>query len=74
MRMSSFSVMLSLDSDGFLRRECPHCLQEFKWHNGPTEDRPEGEEDPPVYHCPRCGASAAPDQWWTPEPMPLSQS
>ena len=44
--MSSFSVPLPLDSDGFLRRECPHCVQQFKWHHGPTADRPDGEIDP----------------------------
>lgn len=64
-RVGSYSVQLPLDNDGFLRRQCPHCLQEFKWHHGPTAGRPEGETDPPVYFCPRCGVSAAPDQWWT---------
>jgi hypothetical protein len=67
--MSSYSVQLPLDDDGFLRRECPHCFQEFKWHHGPTVDRPEGEVDPPVYYCPRCGASSVPDQWWTQEQL-----
>ncbi len=63
--MGSYSVQLPLDDDGFLRRECPHCLQQFKWHQGPTADRPDDETDPPVYYCPRCGGSAKPDQWWT---------
>jgi hypothetical protein len=66
-------VQLPLDGDAFLRRECPHCLQEFKWHAGPSADRPEGEVDPPVYYCPRCGASAAPDQWWTQEQLTFMQ-
>ena len=65
--MSSFSIPLPLDDDGFLRRECPHCSQQFKWHHGPTAEKPAGEVDPPVYSCPRCGVSAAPDQWWTEE-------
>jgi hypothetical protein len=65
--MSSFSIQLPLDNDGFLRRECPQCSQQFKWHHGPTTERPSGEVDPPVYFCPRCGASAAPDQWFTQE-------
>ena len=30
-------------------------------------ERPSGEVDPPVYFCPRCGVSAAPDQWFTQE-------
>jgi hypothetical protein len=63
--MSSFSIPLPLDDDGFLRRECPHCSQQFKWHHGPTAERPQGDIDPPVYFCPLCGASAAPDQWYT---------
>jgi hypothetical protein len=71
--MSSYSVQLPLDDDGFLRRECPHCDQEFKWFHGPTTERPEGEADPPVYYCPRCGVSAAPDQWWTEEHLAFIQ-
>ncbi|SRR6266568_2779615 len=71
--MGGYSVQLPLDDDGFLRRECPHCLQEFKWHHGPPADRPEGEADPPVYYCPRCGVSAAPDQWWTQDHLAFMQ-
>jgi hypothetical protein len=65
--VSSYSVHLPLDDDGFLRRECPHCSQQFKWHHGPTDERPPSEVDSAVYFCPRCGASAAPDQWFTQE-------
>jgi hypothetical protein len=71
--MSSYSVQLPLDDDGFLRRECTHCDQEFKWFHGPTAERPEGEADPPVYYCPRCGVFAAPDQWWTEEQLAFIQ-
>jgi hypothetical protein len=67
--MSSFSVPLPLDSDGFVRRECPSCFQQFKWHYGPTADRPEGEIDPVVYFCPLCGVSAGLDEWWTQEQL-----
>jgi hypothetical protein len=67
--MGTYSIQLPLDRDGFLRRECPHCLEGFKWHHGPTADRPEGEVDPAVYYCPRCGATAGPDQWWTQEQL-----
>lgn len=63
--MSSYSIEVPLDDDGFIRRECPHCEYEFKWHSGPTDDRPRGEIDPSVYFCPLCGESALPDQWWT---------
>lgn len=71
--MGTYSVQLPLDDDGFLRRECPHCLQQFKWHHGPTESRPKDEADPAVYYCPLCGVSAAPDQWWTQEQLTFIQ-
>jgi hypothetical protein len=57
-------VSLPLDSDGFLRRECPNCEREFKWfrHN---EGDPNAE---PVaqYFCPLCGEPSGLDSWWTP--------
>ncbi len=71
--MSSYSIEIPLDDDGFVRRECPHCENEFKWHHGPTEDRPPGGIDPPVYFCPLCGESAQPDQWWTPGQVQYQQ-
>lgn len=60
------SVTLNLD-DGFLRRSCPNCNREFKWHHGPTDDRPLDAMDPPLYHCPYCGLTALSDEWLTPE-------
>lgn len=62
----STSISLPLD-DGFLRRECPHCERQFKWHHGSTPSRPEGSPDPEVYFCPYCGDTATHDQWWTTE-------
>ncbi|MEA5457314.1 hypothetical protein SPF06_21565 [Sinomonas sp. JGH33] len=59
------AMELPLDADGFLRRECPNCQREFKWHHGPTADAPEGIVYPPVHWCPLCGRSAALDSWWT---------
>lgn len=66
-------VSLPLDSDGFLRRECPHCMQEFKWHHGPANE--EAEQAPPaeVYHCPLCGQPAGLESWWTPEQLDYIQ-
>lgn len=58
------SISFPLDQD-FLRRQCPHCSREFKWHSGPTEDRPADATDPPFYHCPYCGEPAGHDAWWT---------
>jgi hypothetical protein len=65
--MGSFSVRLALDDDGYLRRECPSCERQFKWHHGPTEQRPHDAVDPANYFCPLCGQPSAPDDWWTPE-------
>ena len=70
--MGSYSISLPLD-DGFLRRECPHCERQFKWHYGPTELRPETEVDPDVYHCPYCGETATTESWWTPEQTEYAQ-
>jgi predicted RNA-binding Zn-ribbon protein involved in translation (DUF1610 family) len=60
----STSIGVPLDSDGFLRRECPNCEQQFKWR--PAE---EGElvEQVDQYHCPLCGQAAGLDSWWTKE-------
>lgn len=58
-------VDLPLDADGFLRRECPSCTCEFKWHHGPTEARPDDAADPVRYSCPLCGKLAGHDQWFT---------
>lgn len=58
-------VSLSLDHDGFLRRECPHCSQEFKWHHGPASEAAEQTVDPDTYYCPLCGQPAGLDSWWT---------
>jgi hypothetical protein len=62
--VSHVDISLPLDH-GFLRRECPNCLREFKWHHGPTDDRPADAVDPDQYTCPYCGMSADHDAWWT---------
>lgn len=61
----SMSVQLALDNDGFLRRECPHCEGQFKWHDGPANEEAEHADAPVTYYCPRCGEPAPPDHWWT---------
>ena len=74
--VSSYSIQLPLDSDGFLRRECPHCLGEFKWHHGPVDDQSEEQEQaeiPSVYHCPLCSATANLDSWWTQEQLRFAE-
>lgn len=54
------TATLSVDDDGFLRRECPHCEREFKWWSGDSsEPMPAGG-----YHCPYCDGRSE-DGWWT---------
>lgn len=63
------SISLPLDDDGFLRRECPTCEREFKWHHGPSDDEPTDAVDPSIYYCPLCGNPAKVDSWWTQEQL-----
>ena len=60
-------VEVPLDPDGFLRRECPHCVQEFKWFFGRAEGTPEDWIDPEYYYCPYCGRAAETGSWHTQE-------
>ncbi len=63
----SISVSLPLDSDGFLRRECPSCEQQFKWF---THGRDDPDAEPiEQYFCPLCGAPSGNDSWWKPEQL-----
>lgn len=64
-------VSVPLDSDGFLRRECPRCMRQFKWHNGPANEESEQHARPAAYSCPLCGQPAADDSWNTPEQVDL---
>jgi hypothetical protein len=64
----SVSVSIPLDSDGFLRRECPHCELEFKVFVGDDEedDRTDDDTEPVEgYCCPYCGKRAPADAWYT---------
>jgi uncharacterized Zn finger protein (UPF0148 family) len=67
-------IQIPLDSQGYLRRQCPNCEREFKWHHGPTEEMPEDAPEPNEYFCPYCGAAAALDQWWTQEQVEALQT
>ena len=67
----SIPVSLPLDSDGFLRRECPSCEREFKWFQ-----HPEGSTDAEhveQYFCPLCGKASGVDTWWTPAQLEYIQ-
>jgi len=67
------SIEFFPDSDGFIRRECPHCEQTLKWHVGPTNEQPDDAVEADVYWCPRCGLSAAKDQWWTQDQLEIQR-
>ncbi len=67
------SITLPLD-EGFLRRQCPSCDREFKWHQGPTDDRPSDFADPAMYHCPYCGLTALVDECQTAEQIEFIQA
>lgn len=56
------SISVPLDSDGFLRRECPTCEREFKWL--PSEDEKSATPDPSGYYCPYCAVQVS-DGWLT---------
>lgn len=59
--MTEIPISLPLDTDGFLRRECPACERESKWlYSEDSEPMPEQG-----YACPYCAQRALPDQWWT---------
>jgi ribosomal protein S27E len=60
---------LPLDTDGFLRRECPYCKREFKIF--PSEKEEEGEDKNVIVElfCPYCGQSAGKNSWWTQEQL-----
>lgn len=64
----TISMELSLDSDKFLRRECPECEQEFKIQI--LEDEPDapipGGNAAGEMTCPYCGHCSGVERWWTP--------
>lgn len=57
-------MSVPLDSDGFLRRQCPTCEREFKWKPA-DEDAEETPAPEGGYFCPYCAVQAPPDSWWT---------
>ncbi|MCP4385401.1 MAG: hypothetical protein GY798_28980 [Hyphomicrobiales bacterium] len=65
------SVSMPLDNDGFLRRECPSCEQEFKWFA--HEEGDVAAESVEQYFCPLCGSASDLDSWWTPAQLEYAQ-
>ena len=61
----TLEMSMPLDSDGFLRRECPTCEREFKCFYT-SEER--GDAVPIAdggYFCPYCGVQAEASTWFT---------
>ena len=70
-------MSIPLDSDGFLRRECPHCELEFKVFVGDEEGEDQtADEEAPVegYCCPYCGKRAPADAWYTKAQLEVGQA
>lgn len=55
--MSTTTVSLETDADGFVSQECPSCSKLFKVKFGESSSRPIG-------YCPYCG-HAGHNCWWT---------
>lgn len=68
-------MAIPVDSDGFLRRECPTCEREFKWLSSPSEDAEEDAADAADggYFCPYCGLQAPADAWFTKAQLELAE-
>jgi hypothetical protein len=64
--MMEIEVSLPLD-EGYLRRECPTCERQFKWHHGPVDEAEHDGQEHHEYFCPYCGRGAGPDEWHTGE-------
>lgn len=66
-------MSVPLDSEGFLRRECPTCEREFKWR--PTPEGVHGEPEPEGgYFCPYCAVQAPAGSWWTKPQLDAARS
>lgn len=68
----SVPMSLPLDSDGFLRRECPTCERQFKWFSHSDGDQDAEYTD--QYFCPLCGAPADVATWWTPDQLSYAEA
>jgi hypothetical protein len=70
----ALEMPMPLDSDGFLRRECPTCEREFKWFHTSEEDGASATVAAGGYFCPYCGVQAEADSWLTNAQIELAQN
>ncbi len=70
------SMSVPLDSDGFLRRECPTCEQEFKVfvHQEEGDEADAQGASPGGYYCPYCAIQADPNAWFTKSQLEAAES
>jgi uncharacterized Zn-finger protein len=61
------NICMPVDDDGYFRRSCPYCNNEFKIKKEDQEDLL-SEKD---YWCPYCGQTADRNKWWTREQIEL---
>ena len=69
-----FGMAIPLDSEGFVRRQCPTCEREFKAFVDPDEDDDAEPDSDEGYFCPYCGVQAPGDAWWTEAQLDLAES
>lgn len=69
----TLAMSVPLDSDGFVRRECPTCEREFKWLHTSGEEGTEPVADG-GYFCPYCGVQAPTNGWLTQAQAGLAQN
>lgn len=71
----TLGMSIPLDSDGFLRRECPTCEREFKWLPSLDQDDKAPDRVPDGgYFCPYCGVQAPANAWLTQAQVSLAQN
>src|ERR1039458_3701595 len=72
------SMSVPLDTEGFLRRECPTCEREFKWLPSQQDSDAEDREATPMpeggYFCPYCAVQARGDAWFTKAQLDVAQA
>lgn len=66
------SMDLPLDSDGFLRRECPTCERQFKVYAANDDDDAAALVPDGGYFCPYCIIQAPVEDWTTEEQLALA--
>ena len=70
----TIGMSIPLDSDGFLRRECPTCEREFKWLPDADSVAASDEMQDGGYFCSYCAIQAPPASWFTEAQIELAQN